>query len=305
LRRWEAITGLIQTIVTMIILISTKNILYVIVGQQVWILIMLAQNHHLLKKKYPEIKLEANIFEFGRKSRAQLLRILAPTWRSGLGIIFNAGGLQLSGIIAANTSEAEVATQYFLVIRLITGVAAFSQVPFYSQIPALARIKEINGEIVLIKRGFGIINQSLLIYTFGVTIVWIVLSLYSKIALGNFQIEIAKVIYWTFALGMFFERTGALLLQMQSLTNNIKWHIANGITVTLYFVILLSIHETLEILAFPVAFAISNALFYLPYTIHLCLESYKSVNYKLILSTTLWPVLAMTIAFTSSFYFQL
>jgi hypothetical protein len=81
-----------------------------------------------------------------------------------------------------------------------------------------------------------------------------------------------QLLWCMFGVGFMVERYGAMHLQLYTTTNHVVWHIANGVTGSLYLGLALVLLGPLGIYAFPLALTLSYAGFYAWYAAY---RSYK------------------------------
>jgi hypothetical protein len=88
--------------------------------------------------------------------------------------------------------------------------------------------------------------------------------------------EFPSALLWgLFGIGYFIERYGAMHIQLYTTTNHIIWHVANGITGTIYLIISFALIKIIGAYAFPVALIIGYSVFYSWYSAK---HSYKSIH---------------------------
>ena len=90
------------------------------------------------------------------------------------------------------------------------------------------------------------------------------------------NVEFLGMLMWSLlGFGMFFERFGAMHIQLYSITNHIIWHIANGITSIIMLVLSIVLYPLIGVYAFPVAFIAGYLSFYAWYC---SVYSYRALN---------------------------
>ncbi|WP_162902165.1 polysaccharide biosynthesis protein [Facilibium subflavum] len=213
-----------------------------------------------------------------RMSKKLKKDIILPTaWRSGVGVIFSLGLIQLSGIVFARLAEAKLAAVYMLSLQLIRACSSFSQAPFYSKLPVFAKWYMNKSS----RASIFPLAQKRMLYSYCVFIgLFFFLALFGQklMLLIHSSVQFPNMPVWVaFGLAFLLERFGAMHLQIYTLTNHIIWHIANGVTGALMIIIAVCLFLIFKVslLSFPVAMLCSYLIFYTPYVV---LKSYKAFN---------------------------
>lgn len=179
-----------------------------------------------------------------------------PAWRSGLGVLMSNGVVQATGLIYAQLGAAVEVASYLLAIRFITAIVQFSQAPFYSKLPGMAREyarNDLAAVMAIANRGM---RRSYFVYACGV--IGVGLTVGPMLQLMQTRTPFVVPALWgALAIAFFLERLGAMNMQLYSLSNHIIWHIANGITGSLYIVLCLASVKTLGTWAFPLSMIVA------------------------------------------------
>jgi len=173
-------------------------------------------------------------------------------WRSGVGVLMSAGLVQLSGIIYAQLGETKAVTSYLLGLQLIRAITTFSQAPFYSKIPVFSALYAVHRTGEIIRHAKGGMRLAYAVFTIG----FIITGYFSDclLALINSKVEFPDPLMWSLlGIGFFFERYGAMHIQLYTITNHVIWHIANGVTGVIMILLSLVLYPPLDVYAFPVA----------------------------------------------------
>jgi hypothetical protein len=93
--------------------------------------------------------------------------------------------------------------------------------------------------------------------------------------------------------GIFIERYGAMHIQLYSTTNEIKWHIANGVSGTIYLITAVSLLASLKVLAFPIAQIVGNLMFYSWYSAYYSYRTFGMRFWSFELQTSLVPLVIL------------
>jgi hypothetical protein len=293
LRRWETIVSILSIIASFFVVIFTRSLLYLIINQQVWALVQIWVYRHLC------ISIFDGRFRSFKASGidSRLFRSVLPAaWRSGVGILMSYGVVQASGLVVAQLGNTATVSSYLFSLKILDIIKNFSNAPFYSKIPLYNRLF-IEGN-----RG-GLMAR----ITFGMRftyLIFVISSVFIGIAgqgllrlIGSNVTLVAPGIWILLVFAYFFERYGALHIQLYSITNNIIWHIATGISGTIFIGTSFLMITTFNygIISFPVGMLVSYLLFYSWYS---ALHSYKyfklnffSFEYK----TSFFPFLILII----------
>ena len=258
LRRWEMITSVGSTVTSVLVLTQGGDLLALVIAHQGWQVVNVVRNRWLSRtvlggrmKTFHGIARDENV----------LSAVWPSTWRTGVGVFTSYGVVQASSIIYAQIASPSSAATYFLALRLIQSVSQFSQAPFYSKLPTLARMysEGRNSELVqLARKGM---RLAYLTYVVG----FVALGVYgapifeavgSNAAFPNF------LLWMLLGIAYFVERYGAMHINLYSTTNDIINHVANGIAGIIYIVVGVTGFHYMEIYAFPVALIVGNVGFY-------------------------------------------
>lgn len=293
LRRWEAITSLGAIITSFLVLIFGGKLLSLIIAHQSWQLLNIFRNRWLSRtvedgrfKKFSKKKQNKKIFE----------AIWPSAWRSGVGVLMSYGIIQASGIIYAQIGSVAGVASYLLALRLIQTVSQFSQAPFYSKLPILARLFSEGGKSELIriaKRGMALSHWT---YTAGFISLGLIGDPLLKFIGSNANFP-DRMLWSLLGVGFFVQRYGAMHIQLYSVTNNIIWHIANGISGAVYVLVSLSLIQSVGVYAFPIGIILGYLCFYAWFPV---LNSYKTFGLKFISfekNILFGPVIALSLYF--------
>lgn len=258
LRRWEALTSIATTITLFVVLLMGGRLLGLVIASQVWALMNVVRNWQLAR-----IVNDGRAIRFRRTGIDHDTFVVAwpAAWRSGLGISFSRGVLYASGLIYAQVADAPALATYLLAFRWIQLVSEFSQAPFYSKIPVLARLRSegrIADQLAMAKRG-----MQAAYWTYVAGFVSIGVAGTGALAAIGSRVAFADSSLWVLlGLGFFVERYGAMHIQLYSTTNHIIWHIATGVTGALYLAVSLGLLSILGVYAFPVGMLVGYLGFF-------------------------------------------
>ena len=111
---------------------------------------------------------------------------------------------------------------------------------------------------------------------------------------------VPPLLWGIMGLSMFAERYGAMHIQLYSTTNHIIWHIANGVSGIIYFVVSLALFQKIGVYAFPLGTLVAYLSFYSWYS---SIHSYRAFGLNFWLferSTAFYPFITMIVYFCSS-----
>lgn len=258
LRRWEILTSLGAIATSFIVLIAGGGLLGLVLANQGWLILNILRNRWLCQTaeggrftQFTGNAVDKDVFE----------AVWSSAWRSGLGVIMSYGLIQASGVIYAQAGSARGVASYLLALRLIDMVSQFSQAPFYSKLPILARLRsegKLAEQVRVAKRG-----MSLAYWAYIVGFIGLGLFVAPLLKLIGSHVEFVSPLLWILiGLGKFVERYGAMHIQLYSTTNHIIWHIANGVTGIIYILVSLTLFKAIDIYAFPLGILAGYIGFY-------------------------------------------
>lgn len=258
LRRWEIITAVGSTTTSVLVLTQGGDLLALVIAHQGWQVFNVVMNRWLSRATLGG---RLKTYQGFARDEKVLNAVWPSTWRTGVGVFTGYGVVQASSIIYAQIASPSAAATYFLALRLIQSVSQFSQAPFYSKLPVLARMYSEGRNASLVQLARKGMSLSYLTFVAGF------------VALGTFGASLLEAIgsnvafpgflLWALlGVGYFIERYGAMHINLYGTTNNIINHIANGFSGILYMVVGLSSFSLIGIYAFPVALIAGNAGFY-------------------------------------------
>lgn len=298
LRRWEALTSLGAIATTFLVLLLGGGLLELVIAHQSWLVLNILRNRWLCTKvedgrfqKFRGWKIDPIVFN----------AVWSSAWRSGLGVFMTYGLVQLSGIIYAQVGTASGVASYLLALRLIQMVSQFSQAPFYSKLPVLAKLRSegnLKQQVNVAKRG-----MLLAYWTYVAGFIGLGIFATPLLKLIGSNAEFVSPLLWgLMGLSIFAERYGAMHIQFYSTTNHIIWHIANGVSGVIYLVVSLAFFKQIGVYAFPVGTLAGYLGFYCWYSAK---HSYKAFGlnfWSFERSAMLIPLVVILIYFTSTIF---
>ena len=258
LRRWEIITAVGSAISSVLVLVWLEDLLALVLVSYGWGLLNVARNRWLAGRVH-ERRL-SGFMESG-KNEAVMQAVWSSTWRTGVGVLMSYGIVQSSGVIYAQVATPAEAATYFLTLRMIQVVSQFSQAPFYSKLPKLASMYSVGSYSELVAFAKKGMQLSYLSFVIGFVLLGIIGDRLLPYIGSNAEFP-GTVLWGLFGIAYFFERYGAMHINLYSTTNNIINHVANGVSGIVYIFTGAVLYGYIGILAFPAALIAGNAGFY-------------------------------------------
>ncbi len=269
-RRWDALFGFLGILSNFMVLLLFGNLISLVISSQFWLLANIPRNYFLCKTVANGV---FNTFSLAGTLDPEIFQaVWESAWKSIVGTIMNLGVIQFSNLLYAQIGSSAMMASYLLGFSLLRQLSQFSQAPFYSKLPLLARLRK-QGQITELKR---IASRGMaLTYWFFISGA-IVAGLFGGPIfekLGS-NADFPNILLWaSLAFGFLLERFGALHIQLYSTTNKIVWHIANGISGLIYLLIAFFGIASLDVFVFPCALIASNLFFYSWYSAQFSLKS--------------------------------
>ena len=225
-RKTESIVAIGLIISSIITLYYGGGILYLVIVFQGFTLVNVIVNFFLAKKvenrrlkRFAVIPFEKTFF----------LQIWRPAWRSGISGFMSIGLTNLSGILYAQVGSVQIVAGYLLALRIMNQLIQISLAPFYSKIPLMSRLR-VEGkkqELIAVAQKGMLISHS--VFVLGV----ISISIFSKYLLDLIDSNVSFVQndFWLLlSFAFIVHRYGAMHMQLYLTTNDVKSHIADGIS---------------------------------------------------------------------------
>lgn len=274
IRRWETLTTLVGIATSFVVLICDGGLLALVIANQGWQFISIALSRFLARsvengmmRSFVKAPFNREVFD----------AVWPSAWRSGVGVFMSYGLIQASGIIYAQIGDTASVASYLLGLRFIQIVSQFSQAPFYSKIPLFARLyaEGKRDELVLLAQSG--MRLSHWTYVIGFVSLGLIVEPFFRYIGSNAAFP--NPLLWSLlGVGFFIERFGAMHIQLYSTTNQIIWHIANGVTGVIYLVVSFGLLHYIGVYAFPVGVIVGYLGFYSWFSAK---HSYKAFNIKI------------------------
>ncbi len=288
LRRWEGIAGLVTTGIACVVVAAGGDLLALVAVTQLGAAIQALIIRGLAIRQAPDDAWRGPV-----AADAALMRDIWPAaWRSGVGALLSAGVVQVTGIVYAQLAPPSQSASYLLALRLIDTIRVFSNVPFYTRLPQLAKLyasQDVPTSISVAKTGMLATNWIIVI---GVVTV----AVAGQPLLGLIASQtpfVAELVWLLLGVALLVERIGAMHLQLYSVSNRIVWHVANGVSGLLMICVMPLAYRMLGLVGFPVSLLVGYAGFYTPYSVALSYRSFSLRLSHIDLTASLIPLTAL------------
>jgi hypothetical protein len=279
------LTAIAGIITVLIVLLAHGGLLGVVLAQQVWVIISVLRNNWLCKNDR-----DFKVSLFSPVDRIVFAAVWPSAWRSGIGVLMSFGIIQLSGIAYTQIVSTDEAAKYLFALRVIQIISQFSQAPFYSKLPELAKLRSqglVTEQLVVAKKGMRLAH-----WTFVVGFLGVLLVVQPILSFIGSKTQFVSMNMWILmGAGYLAERVGAMHIQLYSTTNHIIWHIANGLTGLAMLVLSVVLYGWLGAVALPLAMLVSYLCIYTPMAFYYSSRAFKFNSVEFELSVSVAPVL--------------
>jgi O-antigen/teichoic acid export membrane protein len=295
LRRWEVLISLGGILSSMIVLILGGGVAGMVIASQTWVLLGILLNRWLAKNA----KIESTSPPTDSQAQTNLATITfqtiwATAWRSGIGVLISFGTLRFASLYIAKEGNGVQVAVFLLGLRVIEMINEFAQAPLYSKLPRLSALyakQEMGTFMGVAKQGM---TRSHWIFVGGIV---------GAGMIGNFALQLIgsqtafpeAQLWILLGFAYFFQRFGAMHLHLFSATNQIIWHIVNGITGAIFTLVFLISHQFLPIFSYAIALLTSSLLFYAWYCAYRSYQEFHLSFWKFEKEVSLLPFFALVI----------
>ncbi len=258
LRRWETAFALGGIVSSVVVLSLNGGLLPLAIANQTWTLLTAWCNRRLTRiiceSRYatlPPGRVDPEVFK----------AIWPSAWRSAVGTAMSFGLMQLSSILVAQSRDINAANSYLLGMRIIQAINQFAMAPFYSQLPTLGRLyaaRRLPELISCAARGMRLAYWTFLAPS--ILVGWLGSGLLTW--MGSKTLFPAPEIWWLLAASLLVQRYGAMHIQMYSLSNQVIWHVANGVTGCLMLILWAIFVPRYGLIAVPAGSLAAHLAFY-------------------------------------------
>ncbi|MFZ5947119.1 MAG: hypothetical protein ACOYU5_04045 [Stygiobacter sp.] len=288
-KRSEAIISLLSIFTSFFVLLLGGRLFALVLANQVWVLINIGWNRYLCRT------IEPKLFTIWKKFKihSDVFSVVWPSaWRSGVGGVMAQGVVQATGIIYAQFGTAASVSSYLLALRFIQIVSLFSQSPFYSKLPLMAKLRaegKIGEQITVAQRG-----MFLAYWIYAIGFIGIGLLVHPALKhIGSHAEFVPSNLWALIGITFFIERYGAMHIQLYSTTNRIIWHIANGISGIINIIFVFLTYSSFGVYSFPLGILVSYVSYYCWYA---AMHSYREFRINVVQfesKTILLPFLSL------------
>lgn len=286
-RRWEILTGLTGYIVSCLVLFLGGGLLELTIANQIALLAQLSINRKIVLNLSSTQQWTSK-----PKLNVELMRSIWPSaWRSGLGVLMSQGIVLMTGFIYAQMAPPLEVASYLLALRLVQAIVGFTNIPFYVQLPKLARLfaSGCHRDLILVARR-GMLSANFL-FVCGVYFVYFFGERILNLIDSNTPFVSSE--FWALlGLAILLERIGAMHLQLYSTTNHILWHVANGVSGVIMLVSMPVTYRFFGVIGFPLSIFLGYAFFYIPYSLRLSYRAFD-LRFRSMDLVTAVPALAL------------
>jgi len=285
LRRWEAAAGLAASVTTVTVLLAGGGILALVIANQGWMVINALRDRALARHVEGR---RAAAFSSSGIDHAVFQAVWASAIRSGVGVAMSRGVILSSGLILAQVSDAAAVAAYLLASRLIQMLMDLANAPFYTKLPSLARLRGEGKETALASLASRGMRLSYWTFVTGAAAIHILAPI-ALPAIGSGVEWVAPSLWLLMIVAYFVERFGAMHLQLYSTTNDIQWHVANGVSGTVYLMVSLLALDRFGVFAFPLGILVGYLSFYSWYGPWKVMSSFSFDFWRFQRSTSMMP----------------
>lgn len=269
-KRWEALIVGISLVAQLITVVLNMEFFVLVLVAQMGFIVQFFVNRQLA------IRVSESRFLNGGQNELNkiVLRSMWPAaWRTAIGAVMSLGVSQGMAITMANVLVAGEAASVQLALRVMQIISSFSQVPFYTRIPALNRLRANNQELPLILMAQSVMRLSFWVYLIGA--IAVDLFVRKLLIFVDSQTQFPDQIFWVILVAaVFLERFGAMHIQLLLTSNKAIAHIANGITGLIWVFLMVYIFPIIGYLALPVSMLLSYIAWYVWYS---AMHSYRAL----------------------------
>ena len=273
-QRIHAVCSLIGFALASVLLVLTRDILCGVLALHL---------PELLKLAWYKFMLERGTFGVvvgtGRKEKLDensFSKIWTQIYKSAGGVLLGYSVVQLSGFYAAQVMEPAESASYLLILRLTFALRRFANAPFYSQIPKFNRlyVKKDLGAL----RSLAIKRMSVSMNLFLVGSLIMVFILPPALAMFSAEAAVNSKLWVCLSIAGALERYGAMSLQLYTLTNDVRWHVANGVGGVIMLALFHPLYLSMGAIGLVVSMLLAYGVFYMPYSVSLTRKLFKSVS---------------------------
>ncbi len=274
-QRWEALVIGISLLVQCGALIAGTGLLGLVLVAQLGLVAQVLVNRSLA--------LHVSDGRFGNTidgnlDKHLLHKMWPAAWRTAIGALMAIGVSRGVAIVMANLLVASESATVLLALRIMQAIAQISQVPFYTKIPELNRLRAGKKIALLAEKAGKSMRTSLWLYVVGAILVD--LSARHLFTYIDSQTQFPDHLFWlVLMLAVFTERFGAMHIQLLLTSNKAIAHVANGVTGVIWIVSLFALFPIMGALALPLSWLIAVTGFYAWYSVVSARRSMPGISF--------------------------
>jgi len=301
LRRWEALTLLGAAATSILVLLLNGSLLALVIASESWVIVRVLRNRWLSRlvhggrfKSFTGAALVPQVFS----------AVWPAAWRSGLGLLMARGTVEASGLVFAQLGSSAVVASYLIALRVIQTINRYSEAPFYTKLPILARLYvegNLNRQVQVAQN-----SMKYAFWTFVLGFITVGILAEPLLGLIRSNADFVSPLLWTLmGLAFFIGRYGAMHLHFYSITNHIIWHIANGVSGLIYISLSVVLYPFIGVYAFPVGMIGGSLGFYSWYSAMHSHRAFKYNKWWFNRSTVVFPASVLLLYIAVMLYFSL
>lgn len=254
-KRWEAAVGAASLMAQAGVVLAGAGLVGLVLSAQAGLLAQVLANRALARRVAAGRIAGATSPALKR----ELVGALWPAaWRTASGAVLSLGVSQGVAIAMANVLVAAEAAAVQLALRVMQLISQVSQAPFYTRIPVLNRMRVAASRRALSCAAARAMRSSLWIFVAGAILVD--LAARPLLAFVGSDMQFPGETFWVLlTLAVFFERFGAMHVQLLLTGNRAIAHVANGVTAVAWVAGLVLLFPTLGMLSLPVSMLVAYA----------------------------------------------
>ncbi len=261
-RRVEGFFSVFGIIASFLVLIFNGSFMLLVIVHQSWMLNNILRNWYLAKKVEDGLFKELSNWNFDKEIFS---KIWPPSWRGGISSLASQGVIIVSGIIYSQFAvTASLLAEYLITLRFYSVIKGFSQAPFYSKIPLLAKLRaqgDLDQWLAKAKRGMTLGN---FLMVAGILSLGITGELLFQLI--NSSIEFPDLKLWgLMGLAYLLQRYGAMHTQLYMTTNKVNNHISDTVSGVIFIGVSILLFNDFGVFAFPIGMIVGYGLFYCEY----------------------------------------
>jgi hypothetical protein len=215
-RRWDTLFGLSGAVAAYLIVFAGGGLLALLLVTQTSLGLQLLRNRILSRR----VERENPVRISGVPERAVLDATWPAAWRTSLGSAGVVIANQSGGLLFAQLGAPAAVASYLIALRMLEAIGRLSRAPFYARLPILARLRaqaRVELYLEVAKRGM---SWSYWLFVVGIAAVatfgpWLFAFVRSEVPFPS------RLIWFGLGLALFFERYGAMHLQLVATANRI------------------------------------------------------------------------------------